>query len=168
MSTASAHMKHVIDPAGDPVVVLGGDAGPVRTVTELFDKCPELRDTADPGQTAAAVNFLAMGYGFDLIDDPAAFKAAYLERLAGEDPAAPWSEFQPKLHDYGTPDFDAILAPYRDGARLVYFAANTHLGVPYRIEVDCAAPQVRAGNSDYIPLPLTPIPQAAPEPTAGD
>lgn len=132
----------------EPVVIVGG--GQARDVAGLLRLAPGLATPAHAGALARAVNHLARGNEFRVIEDPAAFAAAYRAKIAAEDPEAEWVEGIVRLRDYGVPDFDAILPPDLQGDRIAFHAADRFLGLPYRVTA-------RLGEMpDYAPMPLEP------------
>jgi hypothetical protein len=154
MTDQALDMLYSVDRTGEPVVVierrheLGQEA--------LLAQFPMLLDAAHATELARVVNHFARQFQYDVIADPAAFAADYRARIAAEDPNAPWDEAQPKLRDFGMPDLDAIAAPKVIGDRLVFYAANRRLGVPYRVEVP--VPGGVIGTAVYEPVPMGPLP----------
>lgn len=139
------------------VVMVGADESEATDIATLLALAPGLVQPAAATETALAVNHIAQGAAFDVITDPAGFAAAYQAKLAAEDPDAPWSQHVVRLHDYGVPAFADITTPGITGTVLTYFAVDSHLGVPYRIEVDLAAPGVQVNDDSYKPMPLSPL-----------
>ena len=91
-----------------------------------------------------------------MIEDPAAFRAAYEARLASEDPSRPRDQNLFRLVDYGVPDFDAIAPPTVSDDRLVFHAADDLIGLPYRVEARLDAQGL--AEPHFEPMPLTPVP----------
>ncbi len=142
---------------GRPVVLVGETGEEAADLAALRAAAPGLVQPAGAAALAVAVNHLAQGRDFRVIEDPAAFEAAYRARLAQEDPAQPWRQGVFRLSDYGIPDFAAIAAPALHGQVLVFFAEDARLGVPYRIEVDFAQAAPVVDDDSYRPLPLEPL-----------
>lgn len=136
-----------------PVVVLENREETPADMATLLRVTPELASAAHATDLARAANHLAHGGDYRVITDPSAYEKTYRARLAKEDPDAPFRDGAVRLRDFGVPDFNEIIAPRYDGGRLAFCAADTFLGVPYRVELDSltAAPE-------YRPLPLTPFP----------
>jgi len=138
-----------------PVILTGanGDLVEARDMSGLLELLPALASPEHAADLARAVNHFAHASEYRVIDDPAAFAAAYRTQIASEDPTVEWREGVIRLSDYGVPDFAEIQPPlFRDG-RLVFYAVDTFLGLPYRVEATelTAAP-------DYEPMELTPLP----------
>lgn len=147
---------------GKPVVLVGDLGDQAGSMEELL-RLPGMATPARAAELALAANHFAHGSEYRVITDPKAFEEAYRARLAREDANAAWQEGVVRLRDFGVPDFGAIHAPRLEGARLVFFAADTYLGVPYRVE----APSLLQAP-EYAPLPLTPLPSAASTPAPPD
>ena len=138
---------------GKPVVLLGEFGDQAGSMAELVRLAPDGASPARAADLALAANHFAHGSEYRVVTDPQAFEEAYRARLAREDASAAWQEGIVRLSDFGVPDFGTIHAPRLQGARLVFFAADTFLGVPYRVE----APTLLQAP-EYAPLPLTPVP----------
>ena len=147
-----------IDDSGGKLV-LPGDLGQAHNMAELLQMAPHL--TEHPLPLAQAVNHFAQGGDFQVIADPNAFAEDYKAELAKEDPAAPWREGVIRLRDHGVPDFSQIHPPRLKGGQLEFYAVDTFLGVPYKVE--CAS---LTATPDYHAMPLTalPRPPAPPHP----
>jgi len=145
------------------VVMVGADESEATDIAGLLALAPGLLQPAAATDAALAVNHIAQGAAFEVITDPAAFAAVYQARLATEDPTAAWSQHVVRLHDYGVPDFDSIKTPGITGTVLTYFAVDSHLGVPYRVDVDLAAPGVAVTDDSYKAMDLTPLPSGEDE-----
>jgi hypothetical protein len=165
MSDTNPSLTLGLGDGGRGVVILDG-ATSHADLAGLLAAAPGL--ATDAAALARAANHFATAMDFAVIEDPAAFAAAYRARLAAEDPDAPWTEGVLRLRDHGVPDFAAILAPRLAGGRLTFFATDRFLGVPYRVEADVAA-LATLSEADYRALPLTPLPHtgARPAPTPG-
>lgn len=152
-----------LDGAARPVVLLG-EAEEADDMAGLLRLAPALAGPAHALALARAANHFAAAAEYRVIENPAAFEAAYRARLAGEDPAAPFVAGVIRLRDFGVPDFTAITPPaFADGV-LRFFAEHRFIGLPYRAETaDLASPPV------YAPMPLTPLPSPeAPEDVADE
>ena len=97
---------------------------------------------------AQVVNHLAQGARYDVIVDPEEFRTDYMAAYEAEDPNEPPAPGLIRLHNYGLPDFASIQPPHRDGAKLVFFAENITLGIPYRAEADAS------GGVSYEPVDM--------------
>ncbi len=136
---------------GAPVVLIGDDREAADMVA-LLRLQPGLASAVQAADLARAVNHFAHGSEYRVITDPKGFADAYRAQLAQEDPDAAWQEGVIRLRDYGVPDFAEILAPSFSDGRLVFFAFDEVLGLPYRVDaVDPSAPPT------YAPLRLTPV-----------
>ena len=65
-----------------------------------------------------------------------------------------------RLRDYGVPDFARIEAPKFTDGKLTFYAVDTFLGLPYKVETA----NLETAPS-YAPLPLSPLPRP-PRPAA--
>jgi hypothetical protein len=137
---------------GNKPIVLVGDDEEAASLAALLARVPALAGNAL--ELARVVNHFAHGVEYDVIEDPAAFAAAYRARLAAEDPAAEWRENVRRLSDFGMPDFTAIRAPRIEGGRLLFHAVDGFLGVPYEVTASVGAGKV--GEAAYEPVDLTP------------
>jgi hypothetical protein len=141
---------------GRPVVLVGETGQEAADIPSLRAVAPGLMQPAAALVLAEAVNHLAQGRAFKVIDDPAIFEANYRARLANEDPSQPWRQGVFRLIDYGMPDFSDIAAPKFNGQVLVYFAEDAQIGVPYRIELDVSTTPAVEDDS-YRAMPLVPL-----------
>lgn len=137
---------------GEAVVTVG----PAEYLTHeaLLDVAPYLLDPQHAALYAKAVNHFAHGFEYEVIEDPAAFKGAYLAQLEQEK-GGDWDQTIAQLSDYGTPDFDLIAAPAISGDDLVFFARDEYSGVPYRVTAKVS--QSAIGEPDYEPMAMTPV-----------
>lgn len=154
MSDAAPEIALALGDDLEPVVMVGDEAA--ADMAALMALAPALAEPAQAAALALAVNHFAHGGDYAVIEDPAAFEADYLAKLAAEDPSAEWREGVLRLTDHGVPDFAQVTAPAWSGGRLVFHAVDTFMGLPYRVEAagPTAAPE-------YEPLPLEPLPRAA-------
>lgn len=143
---------------GESVAYVGNSL--VSNLAKLLNLAPHLGTSANATELALAANHFAHGADFVVITDPDAFADAYRRRLAAEDPDVDWQENVMRLCDFGVPDLDGIKPPVLRDGRLIYFAADACLGVPYRATLNMFD-QV----PDYTPLALTPVERAAPSAT---
>lgn len=95
---------------------------------------------------------------YRLILDPKRFEQDYRKRLASEDPGQPWQQNVFRLRDFGIPDFGLIDSPARNGDALIFHAADTVTGLPYRVTVTLGT----ESDPEFEPLPLTPASDASP------
>lgn len=146
-----------LGPSNEYVVFVGDEDAEATDVAGLLSLAPGLLQPEAAARTAVAVNHIAQGSAFAVIEDPAGFAADYRRKLAAEDPSAPWQEGVVRLGDYGVPEFDEIKPPELDGSKLTFFAVDTFLGLPYRVEIDLSQPARAITDDDYKALDLTPI-----------
>lgn len=138
-------------------VGVGDEGAEASSLAELLAIAPELKQPEEAAAAAMAINHLAQGYDLTVIGDPAEFAALYRVRLASEDPKAPWSAHSPCLHDYGAPDFSLIEPPTIRGTILTFYAEDRFLGIPYKVEVNFAHPEVPTTGESYKLMDLKPI-----------
>lgn len=151
-------------PDGNPAAFVGD-----TTFASLSDLLAQEPGLAEPGAATTLAQFVshfARGDMYRVIDDPAAFEAAYQAQIAREDPNQLWQQNVMRLRDFGVPDFKAIKVPATIGGALEFFARDGATGLPYQVRValeDLSAP-------DFRPLPLTAIdpPLAVADPEAED
>jgi hypothetical protein len=143
-----------------PVVLIGpdGSQSEAADMSGLLNLVPGLASPDHAADLARAVNHFAHASEYRIIDDPAAFAAAYQAQIAREDPNVEWQEGVIRLIDYGVPDFAEIQPPVFEGGKLVFYAVDVFLGLPYRVKT----PELTAAP-DYEPMELTPLP-APPQP----
>ncbi len=143
-------------------IVILDESDSVDSIPALVSAVPGLMSPDCALQLAEAINHLAVGDGFDLISDPAAYQADYEARLAAEDPNQPWQEGVIRLSDFGRPDYSEIKAPFWNGTAVVFFAKDDFTGLPYRVEAVLAPKAQSLSEDDYKAVGLTAI---ATEPT---
>jgi hypothetical protein len=144
---------------GRNVLYVGEDDVEVADLPGLMAAAPDLPAAA----LAGAVNHLAVGDDFEVIEDINDYARALRARLEAEPAGQPWQEGVIRLRDHGVPDLTGLAAPAVSGGRLVFFAADSLLGAPYRVEADLSG--AVPGVQDYHALPLRPLPAtAAPAP----
>ena len=123
------------------------------SLSDLLAAEPGLLEAGAVGELARYVNHFARGDMYRVIEDPAAFEAAYHAKIAREDPNQPWQQNVMRLRDFGVPDFTAIHVPAIADNVLEFFARDAMTGLPYRVRAaidDLSAPS-------YQPMPLTAI-----------
>ena len=87
----------------------------------------------EPVPLAAALNhFDENGDDFDVITDPAAYKADFLQRYAAEE-EMDWDQFTARLSDFELPDFEQLTAPTVSGGQISFCANHLGLEAPYRV-----------------------------------
>lgn len=137
----------------DGKAVVRVDGAEFETREQLLEAAPFLSDHL--GLYARAVNHLARGYKYKVIEDPETFCAAYeaeiAEELANVDPEAEPVAGVTQLIDFGKPELELIHAPQIDGETLVFFAKSKSLGIPYRVEAPAS------GEPDYQPMEMIPL-----------
>jgi hypothetical protein len=146
-----------INDAAQSVVIVEG-AAQVSDLAELISAAPGLLHPAAALTLARAANHFAQGSDYRVVEDPAAFEAAYRAKVDSEDPNAAWQEGVLRLRDHGMPDFSQIQPPVLQGTILTYFATDSSLGLPYRVVLDLANPN---GKFPYSAVALIPFPPAA-------
>lgn len=135
------------------VVVVNGVVH--ESIAGLVTAYPVLSEPANVRVLAAAANHIARNQGYEIIQDPPAFEAAYRAQIATEDPTAPWIQGAYKLCDYGMPDFSLVAPPRISDATLVFYAVDAVVGLPYRAEIGL---EPDAAEPTYLPMSLTPLP----------
>ncbi|MEP1588456.1 MAG: hypothetical protein ABJR46_13155 [Tateyamaria sp.] len=143
----------ILGEAMQPAVVVEARVE-VASIPELIREAPELLVPEGAVPLAQSINFLAVGDGFQVIENPSSFRAAYEAQIAKEDPDTPWSEGVVRLIDYGVPDFDQISAPNWTGEALVFFARDTFTGLPYRVQIALGQGDASLSEQDYSALEL--------------
>jgi hypothetical protein len=160
MTAALPEIIPSISDDGTTAIVVVGDRE-FTAMADLVAAFPALRD--DAAQMALAVNGLAQKLAFDVILDPAGYETAARERIAAEDPDAPFRQGTYRLRDFGMPQFGVIHPPAIKGDRLVFYAVQSLTGLPYRVEAG------RDGDGPaYAPAPLDPLAAAPEMPSDGD
>lgn len=155
MTDSLPAILYSLDRAGAPVALVERRIE-IGDQTAMLDRYPALLDAAHVLELARLVNHFAREFRYDVIDDPAAFEAAYRAQIAAEDPKATWQQGNPRLRDFGMPDFAAIRPPRFEGGRLVFYARSRQYGVPYRVEVPIDGTAV--GAAVYEPVAMGPVP----------
>lgn len=135
-----------------PVVIVN-ESEQISTRAALQTRAPDV-PAADLAQ---ALMTLEDG-PYRLILDPKRFEEDYRKRLGSEDSGQPWQQNVFRLRDFGTPDFGSIAGPARDGDALIFHAADTVTGLPYRVTVTLGT----GSEPEFEPLPLTPVSDASP------
>jgi hypothetical protein len=153
MTDAAPNILYSIDEAGKPIAIIerrieGGQQ-------DVLAHYPGIIAGEFTLELAKLVNHFAREFKYEVIGDPAAFEAAYLERLNGEAKDVNWSQGATKLSDFGVPDFSTIKEPSFDGSNLIYYARSMRLGVPYEVKVAVNGTDI--GEASYSPLPLEPV-----------
>lgn len=133
--------------AGDPIVIVA-ERTELSDVSQILKTVPALADPKLAIAYAQVVNHLAQGDRFEVIADPAAFKAEFMAKWQAEDPEAEPVQGVQRLRDFGIPDFAAITPPKVEGGQLTFFAVNTYMGLPYR------ATLVAGSKVDYAPVAI--------------
>lgn len=150
---AAPDLIYSIDRAGAPIAIIEHKAE--GGTDEVFAAYPGLITGAHTTELAKLVNHFAREFKYQVIEDPAAFEAAYMAQVAQEDPDATWQQGANRLRDYGKPDFSQITPPTLQGAQLVFFARSVQMGVPYRVEVEINGTEI--GKASYEPMLMHPI-----------
>ncbi len=142
--------------AGSEYMVVVDDTQKTSDLRQLLTLAPGLMHPDAALLLAQAINHIAQGDGFSVIEDPDAFAAAYQAKLASEDANAPWQENVIRLVDFGVPDFATISAPTLTGEVLVFFVRDGFTGLPYRVEVALGS-VTAVTEADYKALDLEPV-----------
>jgi hypothetical protein len=153
----------VSDEDGAPVAVADDVSYPA--ITDLVAALPGLTEPEAASELAQAVTHFARGRDYSVVTDSGAFEEAYRAQIAREDPNARWQQGVVRLIDFGMPNFGDIAAPVRDGAALIWTAADRYTGLPYaaRVEMsDLSALTIKPMS--LTPVPRDPEPAAAPDP----
>ncbi len=148
-------MVYSLGDDGQPVVMVAGE-GEIAEQSALLARFPHLFDDGSATTLAKIVNHFAREFRYDVIEDPAAFERDYRATLAAEDPTAPYEDNKPRLSNFGVPEFAKIAPPRLAGGRLVFFAVDRTLGVPYRAEAPVTGTEI--ATPSYAPMELTPVP----------
>jgi hypothetical protein len=77
----------------------------------LLEHLPALANSENATDLARVANHLARRKLYKVIDDPAAFEAAYRETFEAEADDVAWEQGVFRLRDFGMPDFSAITEP---------------------------------------------------------
>lgn len=127
------------------VIVEEAEAADLDGVLKL---APALSDPKWVRALARVANHLAHGDDYALIVDPAEFEKKYREAYDAEDPDEEVGPGTIRLHNFGIPDFTAIHPPMMEGDKLIFFAENVFMGIPYRAEMPSGA------EPDYQPVDM--------------
>ena len=157
MTDSIPQVEPGINDAAQSVVIVEG-AAQVSDLAELISAAPGLLHPAGALTLARAANHFAQGTDYSVVEDPAAFEAAYRAKVDSEDPNAAWREGVLRLRDHGMPDFSQIQPPALHGTILTYFATDSTFGLPYRVVLDLTNPN---GKLPYSAVALIPFPPAA-------
>lgn len=152
MGDVAPDILYSVDRAGDPIAII--ERRIEAQQEDVLKHYPGMLSGELTLELAQTVNHFARGFQYEVIDDPAAFADAYRRQIGEEDPEAPFQEGNPRLRDFGIPDFDAIDVPKLEGGQLTFYARNRRLGVPYRVEVRVNG--VDIGEPTYTPMPMSP------------
>jgi len=152
MSDAPLKLSLETSDAGAPIATLGGRR--VGSLAELNELGLDLADADVLLVYIQAANHLAHAGDYQLIRDPAAYRAGYEARWDAEDPNAPFTEGAPRLHDFGRSDTASIDVPRLQGDHVVAFFEDDYLRIPYRaaFPIDAAS----AEEASYKPLDIVP------------
>ena len=144
------NILYSVDRAGNTIAIL--DHKDTVMQDEFFRRVPLHLDNRFVVELAEAANHFSRKFMYEVIADPAAFEQSYRKTLSTEDPTQNWQQGNPRLTDFGVPNFLAIHAPVFINSRLVFYAKSVRLGVPYRVEVEID--EGRLGEASYEPLPM--------------
>ncbi|MEM1428269.1 MAG: hypothetical protein AAGG09_02315 [Pseudomonadota bacterium] len=140
-----------VNASGAAVVIVDGQE--VQDVSGLLDLAPNIVEPKYARAYARLVNHLTHGYEYNVIMDPAAFETRYRAKYEAEDPDAKPRAGQIRLRNYALPNFSAIQPPAIEGSKLIFYAENAYLGVPYRVEAGTAVSTI--GKPEYSLVPST-------------
>lgn len=116
-----------------PAVMI--DRGPLLTDFAAAVEAAEwLFDPSEAASLARVVNHFSHGMTYTVIEDPAAFASEYRAARAAEDPDAPVNIHGYQLTKFAMPDLSLIAPPRLEDGRLVFYAVDEAIGVPYRAE----------------------------------
>lgn len=118
-----------------------------RSLELLLAGAPFLTDPGNEALLAAALNHFQHGFDYGVIDDPAAYRASFLERYAAEEELE-WDQFQLRIGDFDLPDLSQVHRPRVHEGRIEFFAYRRGLESPYRV----AGPADGSGPLTYDPL----------------
>lgn len=157
MTTHIPEISFGINEASKNVVILG-DANQAGSISSLVLLEPGLLRPEAAGILAGAVNHIAKGSDYRVINDVAAYEAEYRETLAKEDPAAPFRAGVLRLRDHGIPDFTKIHPPRIIDDQLVFYVRDVFVGLPYIAMVDLSdiSDEVHYGAVSLTPLTREP------------
>lgn len=109
----------------------------------------------DATALALEINSTHYPYDFAVILDPAKFEADFRARLAREAPTVPFRAGVFRVSDFGVPTFSDITPPRWVEGKLVYYAVDLTLNLPYCVEI------TDPGSAPtYEPMALDPLPPA--------
>lgn len=126
--------------AGAPVVIV--EKVEVSDRIEALRRAPALSDPKFARAYAQVVNHLAKGYKYEVIMDPAAFKADYMAKYDAEDPDVVAAPGVMRLRNFALPDFDSITPPAMEDGTLVFFSRNAYRGTAFHVTVPEDGPPV--------------------------
>jgi hypothetical protein len=124
--------------AGAPVVIV--EQVEVSDRIEALRRAPALSDPKFARAYAQVVNHLAKGYKYEVIMDPAAFKADFMAKYNAEDPNAVVAPGVMRLRNFALPDFDSITPPQMTEGTLEFFARSAYRGTAFHVVVPPEGP----------------------------
>ena len=134
--------------SGTPIVIV--EQVEVTDRLEALRRAPALADPKFARAYARVVNHLVKGYKFEVIMDPAAFKADYLAKYEAEDPDEVVVQGVMRLRNFVLPDLDTIKPPEMKDGELVFYARSTFRGTPFRVTTPLE------GSPVYLPVKAAP------------
>lgn len=137
---------------GDRIILIGNTQ--CMTASDIVRTAPQGVSQQNAGAFAKAVNYLACGTAFRVIEAPQDYENNYRCRIATEDPSRPWTEGVMRLCDFGTPEFLAIEPPKIADRKLSFYAEDVITALPYVVHLDFSAESARLTQGDYAPMPL--------------
>ena len=137
-----------VSDSGTPVVIV--EQVEVTDRLEALRRAPALTDPKFARAYARVVNHLVKGYKFEVIMDPAAFKADYMAKYEAEDPDEVVGQGVMRLRNFVLPDFDSITPPEMKDGELVFFARSTYRGTPFKVTTP------PDGSPVYLPVKSAP------------
>jgi len=138
MTNDTPYIGFGTDDDGEKMGVIGAET--FGSVAAMLAARPAMAN--EPVPLAGAVNhFDENGDDFDVITDPAAYKADFLQRYAAEE-EMDWDQFTARLSDFELPDFEQLTAPAVSGGQISFCANHLGFASPYRVSgpADGSAP----------------------------
>ncbi len=104
-----------------------------KQLSALVSACPEVRQQEHRNEFARVANFLFKGLTYEVIDDIAAFKKEYRERVAKE--ANGLDTRGPRISDYGLFDVSGMHGPQIRDDKMVFYVRHSKTELPYEVSV---------------------------------
>ena len=104
------------------------------SIHELIDVLPSLSNAENRLHLAQAINFLARGLEFHVIEEPEEFNSAYEIRI-NQEIRQPQYGSPLRLTDYGIFDTSLIHLPIVEKGFFVFYVENEYNGLPYKVSI---------------------------------